>query len=124
MAEAEGAQEGPDGGGGHHPVAKHAGAGPRAQHLDVVDTVPTGNQAVDHSQDLAARSGGTGPPTEVDQLVGGLLQPQPRNQRGGQQQPGVGHRPLVVERGIDPVQDDVGRLHRKLPPACGEWLGS
>src|SRR5215211_6011039 len=60
VAEGERAQEGPDGGGGHHPVAKHAGAGPRAQHLDVVDTVPTGNQAVDHSQDLAARSGGTG----------------------------------------------------------------
>jgi hypothetical protein len=31
---------------------------------------------VDHGQDLAARSGGTGPLTEVDQLVGGLLDPQ------------------------------------------------
>jgi hypothetical protein len=81
----ERAQEGPDGGGGHHLVTEYAGGRPRAQYLDIVDAVPASEQAVDHRQDLAARSGGTGPLTEVDQLVGGLLDPEPVGQGGGQQ---------------------------------------
>jgi hypothetical protein len=94
-------------------VTEHPRGRPDAQHLDVVDAVPTGEQAMHHRQDLAARPGGTGPFAEVDQLVGGLLDPQPVGQGGGQQQPGVGDQALVIERRIDLVQHDVGGSHRK-----------
>jgi hypothetical protein len=50
---------------------------------------------------------------KVDQLVGGLLQPEPLGQGGGQQQPRVGDRVLVIEHDIDMVKNDVGGSHRK-----------
>jgi hypothetical protein len=105
-------------------VAEHAGGRPGAQHLDVVDAVATGEQAVHHRQDLAARSGGTGPLAEVDQLVGGLLDPEPVSERGGQQQARIGDHALVIERDMDLVQHDRRGSHRRVPPAQAEWLGS
>jgi hypothetical protein len=41
MAEGERAQEGPQGGGGHDPVAQHLAGGATAQQVGVVDAVPT-----------------------------------------------------------------------------------
>jgi hypothetical protein len=36
------------------------------------------------------RVGGAGPLAQVDQLIGGLLEPEPPGQGGGQQEAGVG----------------------------------
>jgi hypothetical protein len=38
----------------------------------------------------AGRVGGAGPLAQVDQLIGGLLEPEPLGQGGGQQEAGVG----------------------------------
>ena len=94
-------------------MTKHAGGRPGAQHLDIVDAVPAGDQAVHQREELAAWAGRAGAVTEVDQLVGGLLQAEPLGERGGQQQPRVGDRALVIEGGVDLVQHDVGGSHRK-----------
>jgi hypothetical protein len=65
---------------------------------------------------------GTRPVAEVDQLVGGLLDPEPLGQGRGQQRPRVGDRALVIERHPDLVGHNVGGWHRKGAPAHG-WLG-
>jgi hypothetical protein len=57
MAEGKHAQPRPDGGGGHHPMAKHRPGGPAAQQLHVVDAVATGDQGVDEGEQLAAGTG-------------------------------------------------------------------
>jgi hypothetical protein len=94
-------------------VPEHAGGRPAAQQLHVVDAVPAGDHGMDQGEQLAPGTGRTRPTAEVDQLVGGLLDPQPLCQRGGQQQPGRGDRPLVVEGNIDLVQQHVQGWHRK-----------
>jgi hypothetical protein len=53
------------------------------QQFHVVDAVATGDHGVHQRQQLAARVGPTRPVPQVDQLVGGLLDPQPLRQRGG-----------------------------------------
>jgi hypothetical protein len=88
-------------------VAKHAARRARTQDLDVVDAVAAGEQAVYQRQDLRAGVSGAGSVAEVDQLVGGLLQPEPLGQCCGQQQPCVGDGVLVIEDDIDMVNDDV-----------------
>ena len=40
---------------------------------------------------------------EVDQLVDERLEPEPLGQGGGQQQPGVGDRVVVIDRDDDPM---------------------
>jgi hypothetical protein len=40
---------------------------------------------VDQGQQLAARVGRAGPLAQVDQRIGGLLEPEPLGQRGSQQ---------------------------------------
>jgi hypothetical protein len=50
---------------------------------------------------------------QIDQLIGGLLDPQPLGQRRRQQQPGAGDGTLVIEGDTDPVQHHVGGWHRK-----------
>jgi hypothetical protein len=45
---------------------------------------------VDQGEQLASRVGRARPVAKVDQLVGGLLDPQPLGQGGSQQQPGRG----------------------------------
>jgi hypothetical protein len=60
--------------------------------------------------------GGASPLTQVDQRVGGLLDPQPLGQCGSQQQAGVGHGvgvvKAVVKADVDLVQG-VGGSHRE-----------
>jgi hypothetical protein len=53
-----------------------------------------------------------GPVAEVDELVGGLLDPQPLCQRGGQQQAGMRDGPRIIEGDIDLVQQHMGGSHR------------
>jgi hypothetical protein len=113
VAEREAAQPGPNGGGRHHPVPEHAGGRPAAQQLYVVDAVPARDHGVDHGEQLRSWVGRARPVAEIDQLVGGLLDPQPLGERGGQQQPGRGDRVLVIERDIDLVQHHVRGSHRK-----------
>jgi hypothetical protein len=94
-------------------MTKHRLGGPAAQQLDVIDAVPARDERVHQCQQLAARAGPTRPVTKIDQLVGDLLDPQPFGQGCGQQQPGRGDRPLVVEGEVDLVQHDMGGWHRK-----------
>ena len=94
----EGAQEGPQGGGGHDPMAEHPAGGAAAQQVGVVDAVGTRQHRVDQGQQLAAGMGGAGPLAQVDHLVGSLLDAQPLGQRGRQQQARIGHRMGVVKQ--------------------------
>jgi hypothetical protein len=119
VAEGERAQEGSDGGGGHHPVAKHRLGGPAAQQLHVVDAVPARDDGMDQGEQLASGLGRTRPIAEVDEPVGDLLDPQPLRQGRGQQQPGAGHRTLVVQGDPDLVRHDVRGWHRKVSSGSG-----
>jgi hypothetical protein len=61
---------------------------------------------------------GAGAVAEVDQLIDDCLDPQPFGQRGGQQQPGVGDRVVVVEHRNKPCRA-VGGGIEKLPSSSG-----
>jgi hypothetical protein len=52
---------------------------------------------VDQGQQLAAWPVRARPLTQIDHLIGGLLDAKPLGQRGGQQQPGVGDRLAIIE---------------------------
>ena len=71
MPEGEGAQEGPQGGGGHDPVAQHSGGLSAAQQVGVVDAVPTRQQRVDQGQQLAAGPVRASPLAQVDDRIVG-----------------------------------------------------
>jgi hypothetical protein len=75
---------------------------------------------MDQGEQLAPGAGRARPLPKIDQLVGGLLDPQPLRQRGGQQQPGASDRMHVVEGDIDLVQHHVRRWHRKSVLRLGE----
>jgi hypothetical protein len=64
-------------------------------------------------EQLAAGVGRPRPVAEVDELVGGLLDPQPLRQRGGQQQASMRDGPRIIQGDLDLVQHDVGGWHRK-----------
>jgi hypothetical protein len=70
-------------------------------------------------EQLASWVGRAGAVTEVDELVGGLLDPQPLRQGRRQQQPGASHRPLVIEPDLDLVQHDLRGWHRKVSSDSG-----
>jgi hypothetical protein len=112
VAEGEGAQEGPQGGGGHDPVAQHLAGGATAQQVGVVDAVPTRQHRLDQGQQLAAGPVRASPLAQVDQRIGGLLDAEPLGQGGRQQQAGVGDGVGVVEAGVELVQG-VGGSHRE-----------
>jgi hypothetical protein len=63
--------------------------------------------------------GGTRPITQVDQRIGGLLEPEPLGQRGRQQQAGVGHCVGVVEADVELVWGVGGCQLRKCPSGRG-----
>jgi hypothetical protein len=113
MPEGERAQPRPHGGGGHHPMAKHRLGGPAAQQLHVVDAVSASDHGVDQGEQLASGTGRAWLVPQVDQLVGGPLDPQPLGQGRRQQQSGAGHRPLVIEGDLDLVQYRMRGWHRK-----------
>jgi len=94
-------------------VAKHAAGRSAARQLHIIDAVATRYQAVDHGEQLAAGMGRAGAVIEVDQLVGGLLDPQPLGQGGGQQQASMRDGPRIIEGDLDLVQHNVGGSHRK-----------
>jgi hypothetical protein len=81
------------------------------QHVDLVDAVPPARIPCPGSA-AWRRVGRTWPLAEVDELVGGLLDPQPLGQGGGQQQPRSGDRVGVVEGDVELVQG-VGGWHRE-----------
>jgi hypothetical protein len=93
-------------------VAEHLAGGAAAQHVGVVDAVPTRQHRVDQGQQLAAGPVCTRPLAQIDQRIGGLLDAQPLGQRGRQQQPGVGHGVGVVKGDVELVQG-VGGSHRE-----------
>ena len=112
VAEGERAQERPQRGRRHDPMAQHAGGLPAAQQVGVVDTVPTRQHRVDQGQQLAPGPVRTSPLAQIDHLIGGLLDAQPLGQRGRQQQTGVGDGVSVVKAGVELIQD-VGGSHRE-----------
>jgi hypothetical protein len=59
--------------GGHDPVAEYLAGGAAAQHVGVVDAVPTRQYRVDQGQQLAAGLRRARPVAQVDQRIGGLL---------------------------------------------------
>jgi hypothetical protein len=112
VPEGERAQERPQRGGRHDPMAQHAGGLSAAQQVGVVDAVPTRQQRVDQGQQLAAGPVRARPLAQIDQRIGGLLDPQPLGQGGRQQQARVGDGVGVVEAGVELVQG-VGGSHRE-----------
>jgi hypothetical protein len=89
LPEGERAQERPQGGGGHDPMAEHLAGGAAAQQVGVVDAVGTRQHRLDQGQQLAPRMGGASPLAQVDQRIGGLLDAQPLGQRGGSSGPAL-----------------------------------
>ena len=83
----------------HHVMAQHALGRARPQDVGVVDAVRARDLGVDHRQQLAAR-----PVADADQLVRELLDAQVLGQRRRQNQPRVGHRVVVVDPDLNPVQ--------------------
>ena len=59
---------------------------------------------MDQGQQLAAGPVRASPLAQIDQRIGGLLDPQPLGQGGSQQQARVGDRVGVVEAGVELVQ--------------------
>jgi hypothetical protein len=59
---------------------------------------------VDQGQQLAAWPVRASPLAQIDQPIGGLLDPQPLGQGGSQQQAGVGDGVGVVEADVELVQ--------------------
>jgi hypothetical protein len=98
VPEGEGAQEGPQGGGGHDPVAQHLAGGAAAQQVGVVDAVGTRQQRMHQGQQLAAGPVRASPLAQVDHLIGGPLDAQPLGQGGRQQQARVGDGMGVVKQ--------------------------
>jgi hypothetical protein len=104
VPEGERAQERPQGGGGHDPVAQQLAGGAAAQPVGVVDTVPTSDHGVDQGQQLAAGPVRASPLAQVDQRIGGLLDAQPLGQGGRQQQARIGDGMGVVNAAVELVQ--------------------
>jgi hypothetical protein len=107
MAEGEGPQERAEGGGGHHPVGKHGLAGPRAQHVSVVDVGPAGDDGMDQCQNLAPWKSAADATSETNGGVDQPLEAQAQHQRAYEDEPGVGHQVGIVEahrNAIDPVR--------------------
>lgn len=105
---------------GGHPVTEDCTALPRTQHVEVVDTVGTGEQAGDHRHRLLTRIGTPGYAAQVDVLIQEFTKAEPLDQDGGQQKPGIGNQALVIERDIE-VAETVRRCHLEGAP-CGETL--
>ena len=82
-------------------MAKHRVGGSAAQQLHVVDALPAGDHGVDDGEQLAPRVGRARLVLHVDELVGGLFDPQPLGQGGGQQQASMRHGPLIIEGDVD-----------------------
>jgi len=78
------------------------GAGP--QGVRVVDAVAAGEHRHDEGQELVAGVRRAGLGAEPDVLVDQLLEPEVLGQRGRQQEPSVGHQPVVVEGHLEPVE--------------------
>jgi hypothetical protein len=73
---------------------------------------PTRQQRVDQGQQLAPGPVRASPLAQVDQRIGGPLDPQPLGQGGRQQQARVGDGAGVVKAGAELVQG-VGGSHRE-----------
>jgi hypothetical protein len=93
-------------------MAEHPAGGATAQHVGVVDAAPTRDHGVDQGQQLAAWPVRARPLAQVDQRIGGLLDPEPLGQGGRQQQARVGDGVGVVEAGVELVEG-VGGSHRE-----------
>ncbi len=85
-------------------MAEHRLGVTGAQHVGVVDRVAPGQRGMDQGHGLVADVGVPWRIPQVDVLVEELPQTQVLGQRGGQDQPGVGHEALVVEGHLKPVQ--------------------
>jgi hypothetical protein len=75
---------------------------------------------VDQGQQLVPGPVRARPITQIDQLVGGLLDSQPLGQRGSQQQARIGDRVGVVEGDVELVEG-VGGLHRESALLVGGY---
>ena len=101
-------------------MAEDVGSGPGAQQVGVVDAVRPGDDRVRQGQHLAARPVGTATVAQVDQGVDDRLDSQALGQRGGQQQPGVGDRVVVVEGHNKPAglwEDGIEKV-----PSWSGWM--
>jgi len=85
-------------------MAQHRGAGPGPEGISVVDAVTVGQRRVDKRHRLGAHVGVAGRVAQVDVVVEELPETEVLGQRCRQDQPGVGHRMLVVEGHADAVE--------------------
>src|SRR5215216_6045239 len=84
-------------------MTHHTLAHPGAQHVNIVDAVTPSDDRVHQRHRLATRPERTRP-SQRDQLVSGPLQAEMGGHRRRQQQPGVGHRTLIIEDHIEAVE--------------------
>jgi hypothetical protein len=101
-------------------MAEHPAGGATAQQVGVVDAVPTRQHRVDQGQQLAAWPVRASPLAQIDQRIGGLLDPEPLGQGGGQQQARVGDGMGVIEGDVELVQGVEGS-HRESALLVGGY---
>ena len=88
--------------------------GAAAQQVGVVDAAPTRQHRGDQGQQLGAGPVRAGPLAQVDQRLGGLLDPKSVGQGGAHQRALLGDGVGVVEAGVELVEG-VGGLLENVP---------
>jgi hypothetical protein len=85
-------------------MAEHRFGGRHPHPIRVVDAIPAGQGRLDQGHSLEAHIGPARRVAQVDELVEQLAQAQMLGQGGRGDQPGVGHRMIVVEGHADGVE--------------------
>jgi uncharacterized protein (DUF433 family) len=102
-----------DRGGRHRGERQHPLGRAGAQHVEIIDALDASEHAVDDGGGLAPR-----PVADRHDLISRCFEAKVIEQRGGQDQPGVGDRVVIVE--VHP--NTVGNLRRCGHPEAAPWF--
>jgi hypothetical protein len=84
-------------------MPQHPSGRPRTQHVDIVDAVRPGNHRLDHRHRLHRGVPSTRT-RQSDQRPSGVEHAEPLRGRGGQDQPGVPNRTVIIEDHTDRIE--------------------
>jgi hypothetical protein len=101
MTEGETAQERPTRRSRHGLMPEHHLGGTGPQDLDIVNAVAVRHDGLSQAQDLPSRPGRSRSIAQIDKSVGQRLDTQTLGDYGGQHQPGVRHRMIIVGHHVE-----------------------